>query len=349
MPSSLRKRNDVAYSKATQIYRAGTATADNITRFLLELLQPLKGSRGSLYVYNFAGINGYLTPRIDANGLIVFAVYTRRNTSELRQLTFRRNKEKYPRAQRPLFLTAPNVWAHLNNYPKQILDKEDYRKWKADLEIACEVDNYIEEQPWDLKFTLSQLPDPDCPQSSDTEISVHETGIWEKCEKRLKRRLFTKRRRLLYAVLHYFVERWIASANSPSNWTGKALGWPKAIKASYGYLASSLEITLKQARAAIKDLDQLGYIQAVYYAPSGKPNKKGIYYFFPDSALEFKNSSLSSDASPIGALDWMRKQKLAPKLAEQEAQQKEAYFDALEETIELEHEIHRTSLEMTKI
>jgi hypothetical protein len=135
---------------------------------------------------------------------------------------------------------------------------------------------------------------------------------------------------LMYHVLQFFGRRWSASANLISLRTGTVTGWPHAVKASDGYLAARLKITSKQARTVINDLDRLGYIQAAFCAPSGQPNKRGIYYYFPGSGIPPDQPTRHPKITPRGALDWMRKQRAVWEAAKQEDEKRRLELDGCE-------------------
>jgi hypothetical protein len=296
MPSHSQKGRSAAYSRSVRYYRNGTEEAEIIADLILSRLTSVHGAKG-LYVYDYAGIIGYLARRVDRNGLLSFAVYERKDLANAMEMRFKRRKEKYPRAQRPIFLTAPNVWAHLNGYQDRLLRNDEYRSWKQGLEKAAGLD--VHAQYEGVKFVLPYLPDADDSKDGDDEI-------WTSFEITLKRCLRLKRRRLMHQIWRFFVGRWMESAKSVSPKTEMVTGWPRAKRAADGYLALNLGANRRAIERAIKDLDRLGYIQAAFYIPSGLRNKRGIYYYFPASGIPSEQPTRHPEITPRGALHWMR-------------------------------------------
>src|SRR5258708_3713937 len=99
-------------------FLAGTQSAWEIEQFILGCLDPVVDKEGEpsekLYVYRYAGLIGQLAPRDkpDRNGRIGFLLYEKKSVDAARLLSFRRDRKNYPRAPRPIFLTATNVFAH---------------------------------------------------------------------------------------------------------------------------------------------------------------------------------------------------------------------------------------------
>lgn len=344
MTSHLSPKLSTAYARSVHYYVAGNYEAELIVNLILSRLERVKGSgliddkitsgpHAKRYVYDFAGITGHLAVRVDTHGRIVFAVY------EIGK-------------RRPVFLTAPNVWAHLNGYQGKILANDEIQEWSERLLSAAEVieddetrpeppdayldrlhflrsgnrvgDEYgmlegdkedIEEYEAALKkykenepirrfrAALPFLPDPD-----DTENSTRGDEIWTSFERTLRHRLYLKRRRLMFRIWRHLVRRWNASAVAISDRTGKLRGWPCAIKAADVYLAKRLRVTRHAVARAIKELDKLGYIQAVRYEVSGELNKKGIYWYFPGDGQPREEPTRNPEITARGALAWIRKQ-----------------------------------------
>jgi hypothetical protein len=313
MLAQSQKVRSSAYLESVRNYRAGTMEAEAIQHYLLLRLRRVQGAK-RLYVYNYAGITGYLAPRVDANKLICFAVFERKDLSAAMQLRFRRRKDKYRFAQRPIFLTAPNVFAHLEGYQSRILEPHDYREWKERLERAAGLQ---ELEDAELRYALPLLPDPDADfqfvnEEGETVTVTGKVAWWGlRLEQKLGRRLRQKRRRLMFRVWQFFVGRWKVSAMSVSARTGTATGWPRAIKAADVYLAKKLGVSRHAIARVIGDLDRLGYIQAVMCLPSGQPGKRGIYAYFPASGNPPERTTRRFDVTPQGALAWMREQSSA--------------------------------------
>ncbi len=244
---------------------AGTEDADTIAEFLLSHFDLVELST-KLYAYDIRGISGHLALRVDRNGLIVFALYPKKPGAT--RLKFKRDKGKYRYAQRPIFFTAPEIWAHLNGYAGLHLKPDEYREWKLRLEAAAEI---VEEE---LRFKLPRFPWP----GDADEDGWHEEK-WAEFEAILKKRLARPYRWKMHWVYVFFGQRWIDT--SKKTWTGM----PCCIKASDGYIAENIGTSRHAIRRIILDLDRLGCIQAAIYEPSGEKNKKGIYSYLPGMGI----------------------------------------------------------------
>jgi hypothetical protein len=307
MSSRFTIKSPAAYSQAVHYYRADTDAAWAIVDFILSHLKPALDGSGSadwgdyaghahLYHYDYAGITGRLARRVDKKGRILFAVYTS--------------------APHPVFLTAPNVWAHLNGYRRAVLSRDEYAEWKERLEQAAGViepdtrpeppDSYLdrsrylkggngdgfeyaklegdEEDIAEYEALLREYRErellrrfisalPTLPDPFGSRFTARGDEVWAAFERCLGRRLYLKRRQLIYRIWRHLVRRWIASARAISDRTGRVRGWPCAIEAADVYLAKKLEVDRNAAARAIKDLDRMGYIQAVMYKPKVSYNK----------------------------------------------------------------------------
>ena len=338
MSSQIRTKRSSALSQAIRYYEAGTTEAEMIVNIILSRLQPVANAK-LLYVYNYAGITGYLGRRVDAKGRIVFAVYKRNDYASAAGLRFKRDRIKYPRANRPIFLTAPNVWAHLEGYQDQYLRRDEYRKWKEDLERAAGLAKYRADVP--IWVNLPKLPNPE----GDIEFDRESANLaWQMLGNRLGRRLYVKRRRLMYRVWRFFVERWMVSATSVSPRTGTVTGWPRAVKAADGYLALKMGVNRRAIERAIDDLDRLGYIQAVYYLDSGLRNKRGIYYYYPGSGVPPEQPTRCPEVTPRQVLHLMRQTRWDREREKREAEERDFEYKGILEQLRLA-EVARTEQE----
>jgi hypothetical protein len=252
MHASMRKSR--AYLVALQPFDASTRVGQHLRAFILEKLTRLKGAK-DVYAYSFGGYVGHLAPRVDLKGCICFAVYRRKSVGK--RLTFKRDKKKYPRAQRPQFFTAPEVWAHINGFQGR-LQPFEYRQW-ADSLLEAAMPSY--EAQYDTPF----LPGPE----SDEDAQLEFTSAYSKIRKR--RPLTPPHWSLMHKIYTLLEWKWAVSASRVSN------GYPAAIQASENYLATRFQATREQVRNALDDLDRLGYIQAVMPLPSGKRRKSYCY------------------------------------------------------------------------
>ncbi len=256
---------------------------------------PQFGGRARLYIYNRAGMVGYLALRKDRKGLISFALYRRSSFNHAVRLEFKRKKDRFPRAQRPVFLTAIDVWAHLNGHSKTYLEPQEYADWKQSLERAAGVDQF-EQDDTVLRYVLPILPGPD------------EDWWRNHAELVLGRRLYARRRRLIHRIWQFLVDHWNSTATSPCRWAGKVTGWPRAIRAADIYLAKVLAVDRNAVARAIHDLDRLGFVQAVRYERPADPHKRGIYWYFPDSGRPPAKPTRDPDVTILGARRWMHEQ-----------------------------------------
>ncbi len=109
MPPHSQNKRSAAYLDSIRYYLDGSWEADAISECILSHLKPVESStrlRGfgdeplaDRYSYDLAGIKGELVRRVDGEGRILFVVY--------------RGREP------PVFLTEPDVWAHLDGYQGQ--------------------------------------------------------------------------------------------------------------------------------------------------------------------------------------------------------------------------------------
>ncbi len=207
-----------------------------------------------------------MAPRADENGLLVFAIYPKKRG--VIKLQFRR-KERFRYAQRPIFLTAPEVWANLNGHEGR-LKNTDYREWKRSLERQVGLDYLDSTTP--LKYPPPPLFDPEDVDDENLELASKQ---WFHFEQFLGKRLTSPYRSLMYGVWSFFLDLWRKTATMTST------GQPRAIKAADGYVAQKLGVSSRfSVRRAINDLDRLGYLQAAMYERSST-GKRGIYCYLP--------------------------------------------------------------------
>jgi hypothetical protein len=260
-----KKGRSAAYEHSVRHYKVGTPSADTIQEFLLSAFEEVEGAT-RLYLYDAGGFYGHMAPRVDRNGLLVFVVYPKERG--VTKLQFRRRK-KYRRAQRAIFLTAPEVWAHLQG-SKGHLRKEHYRPWKRWLERKLGLDDL------DSKYPLPALFDPEYVDEEEPELNLELAARqWFHFEQFLGKRLTSPYRNLMYSVWSFFLDLWRKTATMTST------GLPRAIRAADGYVAQKLGVSSRfSVRRAINDLDRLGYLQAAMYERSSI-GKRGIYWYLP--------------------------------------------------------------------
>jgi len=307
----MRKRRSAAYAHSVRHYMAHTTAGEAITRFLLSQLKPVQGSitrdgLSRLYIYDYSGVVGQLARRVDQEGRICFAVYPTESADAAQRLQFKRRRGRYPRAQRPIFLTAPNVWAHLNGYPNQLLLCSDYRGWKESLEQAAGVCSYASDSLLRQRYPIPFLCDPAQKIAIDDDgQEIPASAVWWFVERQIGRRLYMGRRVLMWRVWSYFLQAWEAALHAGSR-SGNISEHPHAVKAADTYLAKILGAHRSAIARAIADLDKLGYLQAVLYEPSQQPNRRGIYWYYPSDGRPRKQATRNPDVTPKAVLARIR-------------------------------------------
>ena len=293
MASQSRKpRRSAAYLRSTRHYVAGSIGARKITDLILSRLKPVPRSTG-LYIYDTGGIFGHLAVRSDRNGLIGFAVYER--DPKAKRHRFRRSSMRV--AERPIFLTAPTVWAHLHGHIGRDLKPAEYPEWKRQLEHAAGLKKDDAEQPKrKIKYALPCVPDPD----SASEGDKNPPPEWAAFEAILGKRLIAPYRRSIYRVWGFFVKRWKETSMTTIS------GFPCCVKASDGYLAKQFHKSRYAVIRTIKDLDRLGLIQVAWYQRSDLAKMKGIYWYFPGSGRPPSRPTRRPDVTPREVLAYMR-------------------------------------------
>ena len=265
------KARSPALIRATRNYEAGTPQAAKIVDRILWELTPVKRS-SKYYIYNKGGFYGHIIARSDKNGLIVFVLYQKPHKTK--RLKFRRSK--VPNAERPIFITAPSIWAHMHGHGGLHLERAEYPFWKNKLEQAA---GLTEEKQIQLspKKSRAPYPLPFMPSPDDDAEQVQRR--WAQFAGILEKRLNRNYRQSIYCVWQFFVERWKESAKISKT------GAPCLVKATDGYLGQRFHTSRHAIRRAIMDLDRLGMIQAALYEPSGVKNKRGIYSYFPGRGI----------------------------------------------------------------
>jgi hypothetical protein len=264
------------YDAAIRPYRAGTISAETIADFLLSRLRPVSHAR-KLYVYDYGGLYGHLAQRVDDKDCIVFALY--RKKSGETQLKFKRRKEVFSTAQRPVFLTAPEVWAHMNGC-KGHLPPDAYAEWMASLQNAAGVYMYL-----GLRYWAPSMP---------SRHSVKHRKYWLSKGKEVASRLgkrFTRKSWTLMSTIHeFFLMRWATKAVESGR------GLPFAIRASDGYLGKRFETTRDSARRAVIDLEKAGFIQAAIAEPTSKGQP--LYWYIPGTGEPAAESTRQRQIEP---------------------------------------------------
>lgn len=255
-------RNYSRWRTATEPYMVGTPTCDIVIRFLLDPLPRVMGAtKKSLHIFNYGKFRGHIAPRKDRRGLLVFALYEK--TGQIEKLQFRRRKDQYRWAQRPKFLTAPNVWASMNGV-EGTLTSRDHREWSEQLLAAV-----AESDDTSKQFVFPYISDPN---NSGESVSCE---FWHRFDALRERRTKIEYKKRLYRVWRGLLARWV---HIPS-YARQRL--PLPTKVSDTYLSKRYGISRSSIRRILQDLDELGYIQAVTCVPSKERGKRGIYCWLP--------------------------------------------------------------------
>jgi hypothetical protein len=275
-----------AYHRSVRPYLAETPDARKISELILSHFKPVKGST-DLYLYNIAGLSSHLALRVDRNGLIVFALYPR--NPKVTKLQYRRKRGRNRLAQRPTFLTAPEIWARINGHHNLLLKREEYPRWKQDLEAAADI---VEER---VSFEIPSVPAFDGNPGSNLN-----TERWAALETVLGKRLIAPYRKKLYLVWLFYAERWIKTSKKSRT------RLPCCIWASDGNVAKTLNLSRDAVRRVIVDLDRLGLIQAAMTVPSGEATKRDMYAYLPGTGLPPREPTRRFDINGRHTLACMR-------------------------------------------
>jgi hypothetical protein len=197
----LSTKRRIARNVALNRYKAGTAAAKTIQDFLLAELEALDEGEAyhyghvglsEAYHYDQGGLSGALTPRVDSQGRIVFAVY---------EETGKSSPKCNSGASRsaPVFLTAPVLWAQLNGHVGQ-LTPEEYPRWCRSLEDACGLNKQ-------LRYTPPDLLDPDERDRAVRRDDPDAVREWNMKRDLLKERLGKSLRQSTWRLMYNVYDR----------------------------------------------------------------------------------------------------------------------------------------------